>query len=90
MVRVDFLPFLEEMHKLWRMVENFDVDGVTYHQLRGCYVQKIDFSRIRGVLKKVGIPVLGIEADYTQEDLGQLRTRIEAFPEMVQSAQQIL
>jgi len=35
------------------------------------------------------VPVLGIETDYTQEDLGQLRTRMEAFLEMIQSAKQV-
>jgi benzoyl-CoA reductase/2-hydroxyglutaryl-CoA dehydratase subunit BcrC/BadD/HgdB len=34
-------------------------------------------------LEKEGIPLLRIETDYSDEDAGQLRTRIEAFLEMV-------
>ena len=40
----------------------------------------------RGVekaLKDAGIPVLGIETDYTDADAEQLRTRVEAFIEML-------
>ena len=34
-------------------------------------------------LKEAGIPVLGIETDYTDADAQQLKTRIEAFIEML-------
>jgi len=34
-------------------------------------------------LKKAGIPVLGLETDYTDSDAQQLRTRISAFIEML-------
>jgi benzoyl-CoA reductase/2-hydroxyglutaryl-CoA dehydratase subunit BcrC/BadD/HgdB len=81
-----FSPNDKRMDKIARLVEDFRVEGIVYHQLRGCYVHKIEFSRIRATLKNSGIPVLGIETDYTQEDLGQLRTRVEAFLEMIQTA----
>ena len=31
----------------------------------------------------IGIPVLGIETDYTDSDAQQLRTRVSAFVEML-------
>ena len=34
-------------------------------------------------LKEEGIPVLGIETDYTDSDAQQLRTRVSAFIEML-------
>jgi benzoyl-CoA reductase/2-hydroxyglutaryl-CoA dehydratase subunit BcrC/BadD/HgdB len=34
-------------------------------------------------LAKEGIPLLRIETDYSDEDTGQLRTRVEAFLEMI-------
>ena len=34
-------------------------------------------------LKEVGVPVLGLETDYTDTDAEQLRTRIGAFIEML-------
>ena len=34
-------------------------------------------------LKEAGVPVLGLETDYTDTDAEQLRTRIGAFIEML-------
>ena len=34
-------------------------------------------------MKEAGIPVLGIETDYTDSDAQQLRTRVSAFIEML-------
>jgi len=83
-----FAPNDKRLDKVARMVKDYRVDGVVYHQLRGCYIQKIEFSRIRSALRDLRTPVLGIETDYTQEDVGQLKTRIDAFLEMIQSAKQ--
>jgi benzoyl-CoA reductase/2-hydroxyglutaryl-CoA dehydratase subunit BcrC/BadD/HgdB len=38
---------------------------------------------VRGALKKAGIPSLEMETDYSEEDTGQLRTRIEALLESI-------
>ena len=40
-------------------------------------------SASKAVLEEAGIPVLDIETDYTDNDAGQLRTRVEAFVEML-------
>jgi benzoyl-CoA reductase/2-hydroxyglutaryl-CoA dehydratase subunit BcrC/BadD/HgdB len=34
-------------------------------------------------LEAAKIPMLAIETDYSMEDVGQLKTRVEAFLEMV-------
>jgi benzoyl-CoA reductase/2-hydroxyglutaryl-CoA dehydratase subunit BcrC/BadD/HgdB len=34
-------------------------------------------------LEKAGIPVLLIETDYSQEDAGQIKTRVDAFIERI-------
>jgi benzoyl-CoA reductase/2-hydroxyglutaryl-CoA dehydratase subunit BcrC/BadD/HgdB len=80
-----FTPNDNRIDKIARMAKDFAVEGLVYHELRGCYVHKIEFNRIRAALKNAGIPVLGIETDYTKEDIGQLRTRVEAFLEMIQT-----
>jgi benzoyl-CoA reductase/2-hydroxyglutaryl-CoA dehydratase subunit BcrC/BadD/HgdB len=38
---------------------------------------------VEKVLKEAGIPVVFIETDYSNDDTGQLQTRIEAFLEML-------
>ena len=35
-------------------------------------------------IEKGGLPVLRIDTDYSQSDMGQLRTRVEAFIEQIQ------
>jgi benzoyl-CoA reductase/2-hydroxyglutaryl-CoA dehydratase subunit BcrC/BadD/HgdB len=35
------------------------------------------------VVEKGGVPVLRIDTDYSQEDVEQLRTRVEAFVEQI-------
>ena len=39
--------------------------------------------RIEKALEKINIPMLGIETDYSEEDVEQIRTRFEAFLEMI-------
>ena len=39
--------------------------------------------RVAEALKAKGIPVLSLETDYEDSDAAQLRTRIEAFVEML-------
>jgi len=38
---------------------------------------------VEKALQKKGIPFLKIESDYGMEDVGQLKTRVEAFLEMM-------
>ena len=43
-------------------------------------IRKADLKK---AMNEAGIPVLGIETDYTDSDAQQLRTRISAFIEML-------
>jgi benzoyl-CoA reductase/2-hydroxyglutaryl-CoA dehydratase subunit BcrC/BadD/HgdB len=66
------------------LAEEYGVDGVVYVYLKfcACYgVSKLEFiERLQGR----GIPVLEISSDYSQSDHGQLKTRVEAFIEVLQ------
>ena len=39
---------------------------------------------MRRRLEELDVPILSLETDYSQEDVEQLRTRIEAFIEMLE------
>jgi len=43
----------------------------------------VESYKVEESLENTGIPVLKIETDYSQEDIGQLKTRIQAFIEMI-------
>ena len=48
-------------------------------------IYDFEVHRVERVLKEKGVPLLRIETDYNPEDIEQLRTRIEAFVEMLKS-----
>ncbi|MGY4884713.1 MAG: double-cubane-cluster-containing anaerobic reductase [Nanobdellota archaeon] len=73
----------DRMDKILELIEQYNADGVVYHLLRLCQVFDFEYSKISKVLEKKGIPVLKIETEYSEEDVGQIKTRIEAFIEMM-------
>lgn len=80
-----FAPNADRLTMIRRNVADYAVDGVVYHVLKGCIVYDFEVNRVEKVLKECGIPLLRVETDYHPEDVEQLRTRIEAFLEMIQS-----
>ena len=65
------------------MAKAFGVDGIVYQVLKGCILYDFELNRIEKAMKELEIPVVRIETDYNQEDIEQLRTRIEAFLEVL-------
>ena len=68
--------------QLLQKIQEFDVDGVIHHSLRSCDPYSLEAYQIKNKLKDKGIPTLVIESDYSKEDIGQLKTRLQAFIEM--------
>ena len=65
------------------LAREYKVSGVVYFLLKFCETFQYDFPIFKKELEKEGIPVLRVETEYTEADAGQLRTRIEAFIEMI-------
>lgn len=59
--------------------------GVIHYSLQFCHPYIIESGPVEATLEKTGIPTLRLETDYSQEDAGQLKTRIEAFFERIQN-----
>lgn len=78
-----FSPNDDRLYKLEETVKAFNVQGIVYHVLKGCIIYDFELSRVEKIMKKLGIPVLRVETDYNPEDIEQLRTRIEAFIEVL-------
>lgn len=77
-----FTPNEDRLRRLIELADEFTVDGVIYHVLKGCIPYDFELGRVEKMFRERGTPVLRIETDYTPEDVEQLRTRIEAFIEM--------
>ena len=78
-----FTPNEERGRKILQLCEDFSVDGVVYHVFKGCFIYDMELYRIEKKLKERGIPIIRIETDYSSEDIEQIRTRVEAFLEMI-------
>lgn len=78
-----FTPNEERLSNIRDMTKNLKVDGVIHYALQFCTPYMIEAYRVKNSVEDIGIPFLRIETDYSMEDMGQLKTRIEAFLEMI-------
>lgn len=78
-----FFNISKLLDRIIDIYNNYKPDGVIYHNLRLCQVFEIQNVLIRNILKEKNIPLLILKTDLGKEDSGQLKTRIEAFLEML-------
>ncbi len=76
-----FTDMTNRQNKLFTMIEDYNIEGVVYHVLKGCHPYDVELRTIEKAFAERGISQLKIETDYNPEDTEQLRTRIEAFLE---------
>jgi benzoyl-CoA reductase/2-hydroxyglutaryl-CoA dehydratase subunit BcrC/BadD/HgdB len=65
------------------MVHEYRAAAVVSYVLPFCDPYAVEAYREEKTLKAEDIPLLRIETDYSQHDTGQLKTRIEAFLEIL-------
>jgi benzoyl-CoA reductase/2-hydroxyglutaryl-CoA dehydratase subunit BcrC/BadD/HgdB len=56
-------------------------DGVIHYTIQFCQPYQMEAGPVTQQLEDASIPTLRIDTDYSQEDAGQIRTRVEAFVE---------
>lgn len=76
-----FTPNDERIEDVVKMAKEYKADGVIYYSLQFCLTYNLEYGKLKQELDKAGIPLLKIETDYSDEDAGQLKTRIEGFLE---------
>lgn len=79
-----FTPNTNRLQILSDLAKDFKVDGVINYTLQFCHTFNVESVKVENLFREQNVPVLKVESDYTMEDIGQLRTRIEAFMEMIQ------
>lgn len=65
------------------LLESSGSEGVIYVPLMFCDPYLYELPELKNVTDGLGIPGLILQSDYQDENIGQLRTRIEAFMEML-------
>jgi benzoyl-CoA reductase/2-hydroxyglutaryl-CoA dehydratase subunit BcrC/BadD/HgdB len=78
-----FTPNDERIDDIVELAREYQVDGVVHYNLQFCHTYANEVVKVGQRLEKEGIPLLRIETDYSDEDTGQLTTRIEAFLEVI-------
>lgn len=67
-----------------RLVNEYHVDGVIDVMLQTCHPYTVERDKMTRLCEdSLGIPYMAVETDASDEDIGQLATRITAFIEML-------
>ncbi len=78
-----FTPNAGRIDDIVRLVDEYKVDGVIDVNLQFCNLYSTESYLVKQALSDKEIPVLHIETDYSEQDAEQLRTRVEAFLEIL-------
>lgn len=78
-----FTPNPGRIEDVVRLAKEYNVDGIIDTNLQFCNLYSTESYLVKQKLDELGIPVLHIETDYSENDFEQLRTRVEAFLEIL-------
>ena len=78
-----FTPNPTRVEHIKKMAADYRADGVIHYSLQFCTPYQMESVSAEKELEAAGIPTLRIDTDYSAEDAGQLRTRVEAFLERI-------
>ena len=78
-----FTPNHKRLDHIMDMAEAYKADGVIHYGLQFCQPYIMESMPVENALEQKDIPALRIDTDYGAEDVGQLKTRVEAFIEQI-------
>lgn len=76
-------PNDDRMNRIKEYIKDYSVDGVVDVTLTACHTYAIETEKVRRAVEGCGKSYLAIETNYSNSDSGQLKTRLEAFVEML-------
>lgn len=76
-------PNSNRMELLSQLIDEFKVDGVVEIVLQACHTYNIETRNIKKLVNNKNVPYISLETDYSKSDLGQVKTRLSAFLEML-------
>ncbi|MDY6833456.1 MAG: 2-hydroxyacyl-CoA dehydratase family protein, partial [Chloroflexota bacterium] len=74
----------QRFQQVKELIQQYAIDGVVYSVVRLCDQHLWDAPYFEERLDAEGVPLLVLENEYLWHNIGQIRTRIEAFVEMIQ------
>lgn len=78
-----FTPNPDRLEHIVEMAKTYKADGVIHYGLQFCQPYLMESMPVEKALEAKNIPTLRIDTDYSMEDVGQLKTRVEAFIELI-------
>ncbi|HGG0418442.1 2-hydroxyacyl-CoA dehydratase [Clostridium botulinum] len=78
-----FTPNTGRIDDIIKYTKEYEADGVIDTNLSFCHTYAVEHRDVEANLKEKNIPIMHIETDYSTEDSGQIKTRVEAFLEMI-------
>lgn len=69
------------------LLNSREIDGVVYCVLKGQIEYDFELEHLEAMCEQKNIPIFRLETDYNQQDVEQLRIRMEAFSEMLRQRQ---
>jgi benzoyl-CoA reductase/2-hydroxyglutaryl-CoA dehydratase subunit BcrC/BadD/HgdB len=78
-----FTPNQDRLGHITEMARAYKADGVIHYGLQFCQPYIMESIPVEKALEEKGIPCLRVETDYGMEDVGQIKTRVEAFIEQI-------
>jgi bcr-type benzoyl-CoA reductase subunit C len=82
--RKDYMADLENRFGYLRgYIEEWNVNGVILQTVRFCDIHGYEIPGLRDYFDSIGVPHTYLEHDYSRAALAQLRTRVQAFIEVI-------
>jgi benzoyl-CoA reductase/2-hydroxyglutaryl-CoA dehydratase subunit BcrC/BadD/HgdB len=80
-----FTPNNRRIESITELAKQFKVEGVICYTLQNCLDYNVEGVKVELALKAQNLPMLKIETDYTMGDSEQIKTRIQAFMEIIEA-----
>ena len=82
--RKDYMTDLENRFGYLKdYAEEWNVNGIILQAMRYCDIHGYEVPGLRDYLDNIGLPNIYLEHDYSEAALAQLRTRVQAFLEII-------
>jgi benzoyl-CoA reductase/2-hydroxyglutaryl-CoA dehydratase subunit BcrC/BadD/HgdB len=78
-----FTPNDERTDDILTLAQGWAADGVVHYNLQFCHTFANEAVKVEKALASSDVPLVRIETDYSDEDMGQIKNRIDAFLEMI-------
>lgn len=77
-------PNMGRVELISKLIDEYRIDGVVDVILQACHTYNVEsYSIKKFVTEEMHIPYISLETDYSENDIGQLKTRTAAFVEMI-------